>query len=161
MDPEKNSKYQSAHKHFSTSCFNLAWEYIDRETLTPQDAEEMVQLCLTSLWHWKQREDCTPKNLSIAYWQAARVFTLCKNTDLANHYAQRCLEISKELTEDPFLLGYACEAMARVASLVQDLPHVDEYLAQGMECAEKITDLQDKQQLVKDLSSVKPSSRAI
>jgi hypothetical protein len=65
-----------AHRHFSASCFNLAWELIDKPDRTAEDDEQMVRLAQASLWHWTQRSDCTDKNLSIGYWQVSRVCAL-------------------------------------------------------------------------------------
>ena len=31
---------------------------------TSEEEDKMLQLSLASLWHWTQREDCTPTNLS-------------------------------------------------------------------------------------------------
>ena len=64
----------------------------------------MIQGTMASLWHWTQREDCTAKNLSIGYWQVARVYALAGEPDNARKYAQHCLDITP--TDDAFCLGY-------------------------------------------------------
>ena len=98
-----------AHKFFSAHCFNSAWELIDKPERTPEENEQMIQRTMASLWHWTQRDDCTEKNLSIGYWQAARVYALAGEADNARKYAQRCLDITP--TDDPFcLFAYAHEA---------------------------------------------------
>ena len=33
----------------------------------------MLRLSLAATWHWTQRPDCTSTNLSIGYWQTARL----------------------------------------------------------------------------------------
>ena len=96
-----------AHQFFSTHCFNSAWELIDKPERTSEENEQMIQRTMASLWHWTQREDCIDQNLSIGYWQAARVFALAGERDNARKYAQRCLDITP--TDDPFCLGYAHE----------------------------------------------------
>ena len=53
----------AAHKFFSTHCFNKAWYLIDQPSRTPEEDEEMIRLSLASAWHWKQRDDCTQKDL--------------------------------------------------------------------------------------------------
>ena len=69
MAKEPEFDLQVAHRYFSATCFNQAWELIDKPERTAEEDEAMVQLSLASTWHWTQREDCTPANLSIGYWQ--------------------------------------------------------------------------------------------
>jgi hypothetical protein len=63
----------SAHRFFSAACFNRTWEWLDKPKRTADDGEAMIACCLASLWHWRQRPDCTQRNMSIGYWQIARV----------------------------------------------------------------------------------------
>ena len=72
-----------AHQFFSAHCFNSAWELIDKPERTPEENEQIIQRTMASLWHWTQREDCTDQNLSIGYWQAARVYALAGEPDNA------------------------------------------------------------------------------
>ena len=81
----------TAHEHFSVACFNQVWGLIDKPNRTPAEDQEMVELCLASLWHWSQRDDCTPTNLSIGYWQASRVYALLGQAENAMQYARLCL----------------------------------------------------------------------
>ncbi len=103
----------AAHKFFSAEFFNRAWDFIDKAERNSQDADRMLQLSLASLWHWTQREDCTPTNLSIGYWQVSRVFSLLQQADNARHYGELCLEEAKKEGVLPFYTGYAYEALAR------------------------------------------------
>ncbi len=69
-------KEPEPHRYFSAQCFNRAWELIRRIDRTELESEQMLLLAQASLWHWTQRPDCTPRNLSIGYWQLSRVFAL-------------------------------------------------------------------------------------
>ena len=55
MADDANFEADHAHRHFSASCFNLAWELIEKPDRTAEDDEQMVRLAQASLWHWTQR----------------------------------------------------------------------------------------------------------
>jgi tetratricopeptide (TPR) repeat protein len=142
----------AAHRHFSAHCFNAAWELIDQPERSPEENEQMIQRALASLWHWNQREDCTPKNLSIGYWQAARVYALAGEPANARKYAQLCLDITP--TDDPFCLGYAHEAMARVEQEMGNDALAKEHLDKAAELAGQIESAENRKLLEDDLESL-------
>ena len=109
-----------AHRHFAINCFNLAWTYIDRSDRSLEDDEAMVIASAASLWHWTQREDCSPQNLSIGHWQLSRAYALAGQGDNAMRHAVRSLEFAAG--GPPFYVGYGHEAAARAASLLFDGP---------------------------------------
>lgn len=142
----------AAHKFFSASCFNNAWTFIEKSERTADDNEQMLALAHASAWHWRQREDCQPRNLSIGYWQLSRVYTLIRHSERAAHYGQLCLVASMD--EPPFFMGYAHEALARAAALQGDLRVMSEHLAQARMLAELVKDAEDRQLLVADLETI-------
>ena len=145
---------QEAHQWFAVSCFNETWSYIDKSERTPEEEEEMLQLTMASAWHWAQREDCKPQNLSIAHWQISRVHALCGRGAEAVRYGQLCLGASQGEGIDPFALGYAYEALARGEAAIGDHAKADEWLAKANEVAEMITDEETKQMLLDDLATI-------
>ena len=108
----------AAHRFFSAHCFNEAWALIDKPNRTDEENRLMLTLSFTSLWHWTQRDDCVSRNLSIGYWQISRIFALLGDGANARRYGDACMEHS--LSESPFFLAYAHEAMARAAALNGD-----------------------------------------
>jgi hypothetical protein len=68
--------------------------------LTPEEDRLMLSLSQASLFHWLNRPDCTAQNLSIGYWQAARIQALLGNPALACQYAEVCLEHQGMLLKD-------------------------------------------------------------
>ena len=138
-----------AHRYFSVNCFNAAWDLIDKTDRTIADNEQMIRLAHSSLWHWSQRPDCAAKNLSIGYWQVSRVYAVAEQAGNARRYGQRCLEVSPE--DQPFLVGYAHEALARAASIAGDERRVHEHVEAARRYAQQITSEEDKSYLVKDL----------
>ena len=141
-----------AHKYFAVTCFNTTWGLIEKENRTPEDDEQMIRLTHAATWHWTQREDCTPREMSIGYWQASRVYTLVGQLENAVRYGQLCLDVSP--ADDPFCVGFAYEALARAESLRGDSERAAKHLAEARKQAEAITDDEDKQLLLGDLETI-------
>ncbi len=149
---------QDTHKDFSVDHFNQVWGIIDNADRSADDADNMLALAHSSLWHWKQRDDCTPMNLSIGYWQVSRVYTLFSNAEMALRFANSCLKISLENTIPPFGIGYAYEAVARANLLSGNLDSVNSAIENAHQQVADITDNDDKASLQKDLDEI--STRA-
>ncbi len=140
---------QVGHKFYSAYCFNKTWDYIEKPVRTEAENREMIHTCLASLWHWSQRDDVTPKNWSIGYWQASRVFALAGVADAARTYGRLSLEKSKGL--EPFYVGYAYEALARSEKTAGNTAKMREYLDAAVEQCAKVTDAEARNQLTTDL----------
>ncbi len=141
-----------AHRYFAASCFNLAWELIDKPDRTPDEDERMTQHNQASLWHWSQRPDCQARNLSIGYWQSSRIHALLGRVDEAKRYAELCL--AHTFAEEAFLRGYAHEALARAALLAGDTAEGARQLSTATAFAAQVTDDEDRQLLQSDLKSL-------
>jgi hypothetical protein len=142
----------AAHKYFSAGCFNSAWTLIDKAERTGDENEQMLALAHASVWHWRERDDCKPRNLSIGYWQLSRVYALIRHGERAAHYGNLCLAASAD--EPPFFLGYAHEALARAAALVGDVTVMSEHLAQAQGLAEMVQEAEDREVLLADLQTI-------
>jgi hypothetical protein len=145
----------AAHRYFSVNCFNHAWDLIKKNRRTPEEDEEMLRLSLASTWHWTQRQDCTPTNLAVGFWQTAHIYTLLGQIENARRYGRLCLEASQENGAEVFTLGYAYEALARAEMAAGVEPQMEFYLAQARRICESMTDLEDRQQLLNDLETIK------
>lgn len=142
----------AAHRFFAAECFNRAWDLIEKPERTPDEDEQMVRLNQASLYHWSQREDCTNKNLSIGYWQAARIYAMLGQADNARRYGELCLRYSQD--EGPFYLGYAYEALARAEALAGQSELAAKYLQEAHRYLAQVTDPEDRQLLEKDLETI-------
>ncbi len=145
----------AAHKHFSVACFNQAWALLDKPDRTAEDDEQMVRLSLASHWHWTQREDCEPTNISVSYWQTSRIYAVLEQAENARRYAQKCLDVSQGEDISSFYLGYAYEAMARAEQVAGNREEMGKYLEEARRVAETIADPEEKKWLVDDLESIK------
>jgi len=141
------------HRYFSATCFNKTWELIDNPHRTSDEELAMLQTAMTSLWHWTQREDATPQNLSVGNWQVSRVYAVLGQADNARKYA----EVSLKLAEgyEPFYAAFAYEAFARAEMVAGNKTKMQEYLERAFALAEKVEDEEDKQVLMGDLRNIK------
>jgi len=155
MTKKTDFDLSAAHKYFSADCFNKTWDYIDKPTRKTSEEDAMLRLSLASLWHWTQREDCSPTNLSVGYWQVARVFALLRQADNARHYGDLCLEVSQKEGVEPFYLGYAYEALARAEHVAGNEDKKEDFLVQAHQAATAISDAEEKKMLLKDLATLR------
>ena len=125
---------QFLHSYFSAYCFNKCWTLIDKKTRTDGEVEDMVLLANASLWHWKQRNDCKPMNLSIAYCQLGRVNCLAGNTDPAKRYGKKCIKVSLAGKLPPFYLGYGYEVMENAGVMENNVENTKRYLGRAKLC---------------------------
>jgi hypothetical protein len=142
----------AAHKYFAANCFNSTWELLDKEDRSPDDDEQMIRQTMASAYHWTQREDCTDTNLSVAFWQASRVYAVVGQAGNARRYGQMCLDISRNL--EPFYLGYAYEALARAESVAGNSDESAGYLVKARKAAENVKDEDSKGWLIADLDGL-------
>ena len=144
---------EAAHRYFAAYCFNAAWDLIDKPARTPEEDEQMIRLSLASAWHWTQRPDCTPTNMSIGYWQAARVYALVGQAANAKRYALLCQEISQGI--EPFYLAYANEALARAESIAGNLEQAQSHVAEARKLAARSSEEEEAiKQLLADLDTL-------
>lgn len=142
----------AAHRHFSVECFNRVWELIDKPGRSPDEERLMVSMCHASLYHWRQRADCTARNLSVGYWQLSRVYALLNEADNARQYARLCLAQSQN--EPPFYLGYAHEALARAEALAGNGEEARQHLSAARDLAAQVTNTDERSLLEADLAGL-------
>jgi len=140
------------HKYFSSHCFNKAWDLIDKTDRTDEESEEMVHYAMASLFHWSKRDDCTDRHKSIGCWQVSRCYALAGNMEHAERYGKLCLEFSEN--DEPFYLGYAHEALARVHALSGNRKEKEKHFTIAIDLSEKIKDKEEKELLLTDLKSI-------
>ena len=147
-------RIQKIHAHFSAGCFNRCWGLIDKTNRSAEDVEDMLLLAHASLWHWKQRSDCKPLNLSIGYWQVSRVYALAGEYEMARLFGTKCLKVGQDNRLPPFYLGYAYEALARAELLDKTEDQAKELLAKAREELKRVADKEEEQLLGADLDSL-------
>lgn len=154
MTDQPDFDVAAAHKYFAVKCFNAAWDLIDNSNRTAAQDEEMLRLAMASVWHWTQRDDCTPQNLSVGYWQVSRIYAILKRADDARRYGQMSLEVSQSEGVGPFHRGYALEALARAEAVAGNRARMESYLSQAQRLADAISDAEERKLLVDDLKTI-------
>ncbi len=154
MSKKPEFDLDAAHKFFSTTCYNKAWDLINKPDRTAEEDEQMIRLSFVSTWHWTQREDCTDQNLSIAYWQTSRIYSILGQASNAKRYAELCLDVSRGDDMQPFFLGYAFEALARAQMAAGNQEKVKENLEEAHKILAVLTDEQEKKFLGDDLATI-------
>jgi hypothetical protein len=158
-DASAEERRQRVHRVLSVDCFNRCWTLIDKADRTPEDVENMVLLANSSLWHWKQRSDCKPLNLSIAYWQVSRVHALAGEAGPARRYGKKCLEVTEANRLSPFYVGYAYEALARAEAADGDTARASEHLTKARSQLAGVADKDERALLAADLDDLGKRAR--
>jgi len=145
---------QAVHAQLSASCFNDCRALIDKRGRTDEDTENMLLLANASLWHWKQRADCQPVNLSVGYWLLSRVHALAGQADMAVFFGGRCLAVSEQNQLPPFYTGCAYEALARAVALRGDIESARGLVALARAKQSEVTDMEQSTLLATDLREI-------
>ena len=153
MNQKPTFDQTEVHRFYSAQCFNQAWGLIDKCDRTTDEDEEMIRLSQASIWHWTQREDCTPTNMSVGYWQASRIYALLGHADQARKYGRLSLDYSPD--DAPFFSGYAHEALARAEMVAGDKDEMNKHIDAARQAAENVPDAKARKMLVDDLNTIK------
>jgi catechol 2,3-dioxygenase-like lactoylglutathione lyase family enzyme len=144
--------WSNAHRFFSAACYNQTWDLLDKKERSREEEEQMVALAFASIYHWRQRPDCTDQNLAIGYWQASRVYAVIGQAENARRCGQLSLEYSQNAL--PFYTGYAYEALARAEFVAGNRAQALGYLEQARLIAAKLTDPEELELLDADLKQL-------
>jgi len=154
MAATPNFDIHEAHKYFSADCFNQTWDYIDKAgERSTEENMSMLHTAIASLWHWSQREDVKPEQLSVGYWQVSRVYNLLKQPHNAKMYGMLALKYAQDLK--PFYKGYAYETLARAEMILNNRFIMHVHIEKAREMLEQIEDQEEMQLLAKDLEAIR------
>lgn len=137
------------HGNLAARAFNHTWELLDADELTPEQEEDMLASTFAQRYHWYAVG--TARNRAIADWQVSRVAVVLGYADLARRFGERSLEIAIGHGLDPFVTGFAHEAIARAAAEVDDFETFTEHLEQARATLAEIEDEEDRDILTADL----------
>lgn len=137
------------HRTLAPRAFNHTWDLLDLDERTREQEEEMLAATFAQRHHWYQVGD--GRNRAIADWQVARVLTVLGYADMAQRFAELSLETGRAGGLDPFVIGFAHEAIARAAASVDDIATFEEHLAAAREQLALIEDERDRDVLRADL----------
>jgi hypothetical protein len=144
----------AAHKFFAATLFNSTWDLIDLPTRTPEQDEEMILRASASYYHWTQRQDCTPRNLSIGAWQLSRVHALAGRAADSLRWAEHSVSHGVSGKLAPFYLGYAFEARARALFVAGEPEEARQALELAFAQLELVEDNKSREMLAVDLEGL-------
>jgi hypothetical protein len=140
------------HRTLAPLAFNETWRLLDGEDLAREGEEQMLASTSAQRYHWYAVG--TQRNRAIADWQVSRVAAVLGYADLARRFGERSLEIAIEYSLDRFVRGFAHEAIARAAAVVDDIETFTEHLELARATLAEIEDDQDREVLEADLAEM-------
>lgn len=139
------------HRWFAVEANNTAWELMDKPDRTPDDEDVLIARVHASWYHWAHAGDA--KNLAIADWMCSHAYALMGRLEPAKFHAQRCLDRCTRHGVGDFPLGYAHEALARVALMEGDRAAVERHYAEALAIGATVAEADDKEILDADLAA--------
>lgn len=143
---------QNWHLTFAPYAFNATWTLLDTDDLTREQEEDMLASAFAQRYHWYSAGE--PRNWAIADWQVSRVAAVLGYEELALRFGERSLEIAIEHGLDPFVKGFAHEAIARAAAVVDDIDTFTEHVALAKALLLEIEDPNERETLEADLAEM-------
>lgn len=140
------------HRTFAPRAFNETWDLLDAEELSREDEEEMLAATFAQRYHWYHVG--SERNRAIADWQVSRVAVVLGYADLARRFGERSLEVAIEYGLDPFVTGFAHEAIARAAAEVDDVETFTEHLELAKAALAEVEGDRDREILSADLAEM-------
>jgi len=140
------------HRTFAPMSFNHVWSLLDQEERTREQDEEMLSSTFAQRYHWY--EVGTPRHQAIADWQVSRVAAVLGYAELARRFGERSLATSIDNDLDPFVIGFAHEAIARAAADVDDYVTFSQHLELAKSQVAHIEDTEDREILQADLAQM-------
>lgn len=130
------------HKKFGKDCFNSCWNYLDKNSLSPEEELQMLGLAHASKYHWSFVGQ--PINFAISDWQISRAYAKINEGILSLKFAQSCLDITlNNKVEDLYLSAY--EGIARAYAVIKNYDKAREFIQKAEKELEKVTDKEDRE----------------
>lgn len=144
----------AGHRFFSTDSFNKTWDLLDKKERSPEDDEQMLLRAAASLWHWTQRPDATPENLSVGFWLVSRVHAVAGCAEEAVRYGELALSQAGKTGVAPYAVAYAHEALARGHAAAGRRKQAGDHVALARKASDRMADEETRRQLLADLESI-------
>jgi hypothetical protein len=142
----------SHERRLGVDLYNDTWRLLESR----EDDDELLHQAHASAYHWLKAPECEPRNRARSEWLCSRVYAVLGRGEPALHHARRCLEICEANPEnvEDWDLGFAYEALARAHRVAGREDEARRYEQLGREQAEVIADPEDRESLLRDLSSL-------
>jgi tetratricopeptide (TPR) repeat protein len=142
----------TTHKKMAMDLFNLTWDLIEKTDRTENDDDMMLYAANASRYHWSVVG--TPLNFARGEWQISRVYAILGRSEAALHHARKSLSLCTEHQLGDFDLAFAYEALARAYHAAGNSDEQERYLSWALQTAEKVEQEDNKNWLLKNITSV-------
>jgi hypothetical protein len=126
------------HRTMGPLLFNRAWQLLDKADRTSEDEDELLSATFGQRYHWYKVG--SELNMAIADWQVSRVAAILGDAELADRFARHSLLLCETHDLPAFYKGYAHEAIARAADVMDDLQTRDQHVLAARELLTFIED---------------------
>jgi hypothetical protein len=140
------------HRKFAVSCFNKAWDLLEKNDRTPEEDMEMVHLTHASRYHWGQIGE--PIYFARGDWQISRVYAELGFGVMAFKYAKSCLDLCEANDIDDIDLAFAYEALARASAVSGDRANARGYIELAEIYGQSIAQEADRQVFFEEIRSI-------
>lgn len=146
------------HRKMAVDLFNHTWTFLNKEKLTLEEKDAMVNSSHASRYHWGVRVennwDATPINLGRGDWQLSRVYAVLGKGDRAVHYGKNYLKICEKEGIKNWDLAYAYEAIARGYAVAGDEKNKTKYLELAKKASEDVENKETRDMILRDLKTI-------
>ena len=137
---ESKESLDATHKKLAVECFNGAWDYLDKSSLTPEEELTMLSLAHASRFHWSKIGKA--RNFAISDWQVSRCYTRINDGVSALKFAERSVKlILDNKIEDIYVSAY--EGVARAYAILGDYLNAKKYIESAEKELAKVTEKED------------------
>jgi len=146
---------EEANRYFAIAYNNRIWQLWEKQEITEDEHNEILNLAHASLLHWSKSPDCKKVNLQRGEYMIAMAYCLAGRKEQALYYAERCRKITEDRQEenDDFDLAYAYLVMAMALTLNDSNEQATAYLQKAKKLGGEIKGEQDKKIFVSDLKA--------
>ncbi len=142
------------HSKIGSTLFNHVWDLMEKKSRTREEDAEMIRDVHAMRFHWG--EAGTPKNLAVAEWQIARVYSVLGMPESALYHAKNSLAYVKAggAGFEDFHLPSSYEGLARAYSAAGDGPNAQRYLNLAKKLAAKVKNADDRKVIQGQIATV-------
>lgn len=145
MKEENKYTVDDAQRFFGIEFNNTVFKLAEKETLSTQEKEEIIQTAHASVLHWQKFSKSTIANSQRGYYMVAKAYVAVGENENALKYAKICYELTQKYSKELYDwdLAYSYEMMARTAAMNNDKANFDLFYKKAKEQELKIKDKGD------------------
>ena len=128
----------------AVNAFNKVWTLIDKEDITKEEKEQMINLANLSKELWIKAGG-TNLNIARSDWMISHVYSILGNGRKALVSAENCLRVTLKNNLDDFDLVFAYEAMAYAYKVLGDKKKLHIHLTIAYSHIDQVKEKEDRE----------------